>query len=165
MTCSRHWVRGACGRWPGGPARRRVKFLVDAQLQARLARFLNDAGHDALHTSELPEGNRATDVRIATVADGDGRVVVTKDRNFRDGHLLSGSPRRLLVVMTGNITNVALLALFEANLDAIVGALDEPISSSWGPRPPRLCTGDEAAGRRVDVWPHSWPRTAVHQCR
>ncbi|MCY7290252.1 MAG: DUF5615 family PIN-like protein [Cryobacterium sp.] len=48
---------------------------------------MNDAGHDALHTSELPEGNRTTDVRIAEMADGEGRLVVTKDRDFRDGHL------------------------------------------------------------------------------
>ena len=102
-----------------------MRFLVDAQLPARLARFLNDAGHDALHSSEMPEGNRTTDVRIAGVADDEDRVVVTKDRDFRDGHLLAGSPRRLLVVATGNITNTALIALFESNLDAIVGALGE----------------------------------------
>lgn len=59
-----------------------MKFLVDAQLPVGLARFLNDAGHDALHTSELPEGNRTTDVRIAEMADGEGRIVVTKDRDF-----------------------------------------------------------------------------------
>jgi predicted nuclease of predicted toxin-antitoxin system len=45
--------------------------------------------------------------------------------DFRDGHLLSGSPRRLLVVATGNITNAMLLALFEANLQSVVGALGE----------------------------------------
>ena len=56
-----------------------MKFLVDAQLPARLARFLNDAGHDTVHTSDLPGGNRTTDARIAEFADGDGRVVVTKD--------------------------------------------------------------------------------------
>ncbi len=110
-----------------------MKFLVDAQLPARLARFLDDAGHDAIHTSELVDGNRTTDVRIAELADGEGRVVGTKDRDFRDGHLLSGSPRRLLVVATGNITNAALLALFEANLDAIVGALGEADYVELGP--------------------------------
>jgi predicted nuclease of predicted toxin-antitoxin system len=110
-----------------------VKFLVDAQLPARLARFLNDAGHDALHTSELPDGNRTTDAQIAAVADGEGRVVVTKDRDFRDGHLLSGSPRRLLVVATGNITNAALLALFEVNLGAVVGALGDADFVELGP--------------------------------
>jgi predicted nuclease of predicted toxin-antitoxin system len=102
-----------------------VKFLVDAQLPARLARFLNDAGHDAVHTSDLPEGNRSTDTGIAQFADSDGRVVVTKDRDFRDGHLLARSPRRLLVVATGNITNAALLALFRDNLNVVVAALEE----------------------------------------
>lgn len=102
-----------------------MKFLVDAQLPARLARYLVDAGHDVVHTSELPEGNRTTDAAISAIADREGRVVVTKDRDFRDGYLLFGSPRRLLVVATGNITNTALLALFASAHDAIVDALDE----------------------------------------
>ena len=89
-----------------------MNFLVDAQLPARLARALAVAGHDAIHTSDLPEGNRSTDGDIARRADTENRVVVTKDRDFRDGHLLTGSPRRLLVVATGNITNNALMALF-----------------------------------------------------
>lgn len=110
-----------------------MRFLVDAQLPARLAKFLTKAGHDALHTSALPEGNRATDARIAELADRDARVVVTKDSDFRDGHLLSGSPRRLLVVATGNITNAALLSLFEANLDVIVDAFGEADFVELGP--------------------------------
>ncbi len=102
-----------------------MKFLIDAQLPARLAEFLNQAGHDAVHTIGLPDGNRSTDGQIAQRADTDGRVVVTKDQNFRDGHLLARSPRTLLVVATGNMTNDALLSLFERHLDAIVSALDE----------------------------------------
>jgi predicted nuclease of predicted toxin-antitoxin system len=108
-----------------------VKFLVDAQLPARLAGFLQQAGHDAVHTSALPTGNRTTDTQITRIADGQSRVVVTKDRDFRDGHLLSGSPRRLLVVATGNITNTELLALFQNNLDTIVDAFVKPTSLSW----------------------------------
>jgi len=46
-----------------------VKFLVDAQMPARLARSLRNAGHDARHTTELMDGNRTTDRRIAEVAD------------------------------------------------------------------------------------------------
>jgi predicted nuclease of predicted toxin-antitoxin system len=102
-----------------------VKFLIDAQLPARLAEFLIRAGHDAVHTIGLPDGNRSTDSQIAQQADIDGRVVVTKDQDFRDGHLLARSPRQLLVVATGNITNDALLSLFELHLDAIVSALGE----------------------------------------
>ena len=102
-----------------------MRFLVDAQLPARLARLLDEVGHDALHTSDLADGNRSTDAQIAERADRDGRVVVTKDRDFRDSHLLTGSPRQLLVVATGNITNSALLELFAANLEEIVTALTE----------------------------------------
>jgi predicted nuclease of predicted toxin-antitoxin system len=65
-----------------------VKFVVDAQLPARLARFLNDTGHDAVHTSALPAGNRTTDAWIAEFADSEDRVVVIKDRDFRESHLL-----------------------------------------------------------------------------
>jgi predicted nuclease of predicted toxin-antitoxin system len=65
-----------------------VKFLIDAQLPARLAEFLNRAGHDALHTIRLPDGNRSTDSQIAQHADTENRVVITKDQDFRDGHLL-----------------------------------------------------------------------------
>lgn len=110
-----------------------MKFLVDAQLPARLARFLSSAGHDALYTTELPEGNRTTDERIGELADDEGRVVVTKDRDFRDGHLLAKSPERLLVVATGNITNAALLSLFETHLDAIATALEEADFVELGP--------------------------------
>jgi predicted nuclease of predicted toxin-antitoxin system len=95
-----------------------VKFLIDAQLPARLAEFLNRAWHDALHTIGLPDGNRSTDSQIAQHADTENRVVVTKDQDFRDGHLLGRSPRKLLVVATGNTTNDALLSLFELHLDA-----------------------------------------------
>jgi predicted nuclease of predicted toxin-antitoxin system len=99
-----------------------VKFLVDAQLPGRLARALIAAGHDALHTTELPDGNRTTDAQIARHADAEDRVVVTKDADFRDGHLINGSPRRLLVIATGNISNADLLTLIEEHLDAVVAA-------------------------------------------
>ena len=100
-----------------------MKFLIDTQLPARLARQLNKAGHDAIHTSALPDGNRTSDTEIARVADEQERVLISKDRDFRDSHLLRGSPRRLLVVATGNITNTELLVMFAQHLDAIVHAL------------------------------------------
>jgi predicted nuclease of predicted toxin-antitoxin system len=102
-----------------------VKFLIDAQLPARLAGLLGAAGHDAVHTSQLPEGNRTTDAALAAMADAEDRVVVTKDRDFRDSHLLRREPRRLLIVATGNISNRDLLAMFTDNLETVVAALGE----------------------------------------
>jgi predicted nuclease of predicted toxin-antitoxin system len=102
-----------------------VNFLVDAQLPPRLAHFLRTAGHDVVHTSELPDANRTTDTEVARLADADDRVVVTKDRDFRSSHLLQSRPRRLLIVATANIRNDELIALFEQHLGAIVAALSE----------------------------------------
>lgn len=84
-----------------------------------------DHGHDAIHTRSLPDGNRMTDGAIAELADRDGRVIITTDPDFRDGHVLGGTPKRLLVVVTGNTTNAALLTLFGAHLPEVVAAFDE----------------------------------------
>ncbi|MGH3560801.1 MAG: DUF5615 family PIN-like protein [Mycobacterium sp.] len=100
-----------------------MRFLVDAQLPATLVQLLQRSGHDAIHTSTLTAGNRTTDVEVARLADDEGRVVATKDRDFRESHLLAGTPRALLTVTTGNLTNRDLLALFEKHLDAIVDFL------------------------------------------
>jgi predicted nuclease of predicted toxin-antitoxin system len=102
-----------------------MKFAVDAQLPLRLVRQLIAAGHEAVHTSELAQGNRTPDTVLAAFADEEGGVLVTKDRDFRDSHLLRRLPQRLLVVSTGNITNSDLLGLFVANLESIVAALTE----------------------------------------
>lgn len=102
-----------------------MRFLVDAQLPVRLAARLTESGHDAMHTSALPDGNRSTDAQVAAVADREDRIVVSKDTDFRHWHWLRSSPRRLLVVATGNISNPELLDLFTQHLDAIVDAFTE----------------------------------------
>ena len=65
-----------------------MKFLVDAQLPRRLARWLQRMGYDALHTLDLPSGNQTTDTEINACAARDGRIVVTQDADFVNTHLL-----------------------------------------------------------------------------
>jgi predicted nuclease of predicted toxin-antitoxin system len=88
-----------------------MKFLVDAQLPRRMVVWLGDAGYDALHTLELPNGNRTTDDQIIECADREQRVVVSKDEDFVNSHVLYAKPKRLLLVSTGNINNRELEAL------------------------------------------------------
>jgi len=101
-----------------------VRFLVDAQLPRRLATALTDVGHDAIHTLDMPGGNATKDREVTSAADRDDRIVVTKDGDFRDSHLLMGQPRRLLRVTTGNITNAALFELVHSHLAEIEGAFE-----------------------------------------
>ena len=52
-----------------------MKFLVDAKLPLRLARLLAADGHDVVHSSQLPDGNRTPDSVLALLADADDRIV------------------------------------------------------------------------------------------
>lgn len=88
-----------------------MRFLVDAQLPRRMAGWLTTAGCDALHTLDLVDGNKTTDQVVAEQADRDQRVVITKDADFVDSHLLHGRPAKLLLISTGNITNLELESL------------------------------------------------------
>jgi|ERR1051326_1962542 predicted nuclease of predicted toxin-antitoxin system len=96
-----------------------MKFLVDAQLPRRLARRLRDAGHEAIHTLDLPSGNRTTDAAINELSARETFVVVTKDSDFVNSFLLRREPHKLLLVSTGNISNAELEALFLSNLEKI----------------------------------------------
>jgi predicted nuclease of predicted toxin-antitoxin system len=64
--------------------------------------------------------NRTTDEQINDVADREHRVVVTKDADFVDAHLLRGRPAKLLLISTGNISNRDLEALLVPAIPDIV---------------------------------------------
>src|SRR2546423_709149 len=88
-----------------------MKFLIDAQLPRRMVGWLADAGCDAVHTLDLPDRNQTTDTQVIACADREQRVVVTKDADFVNEHVLHTRPAQLLLVSTGNISNRELEAL------------------------------------------------------
>jgi predicted nuclease of predicted toxin-antitoxin system len=96
-----------------------MKFLVDAQLPFRLAKYLESKGHDAIHTDDMPDKERTSDTEIRSRSKKDQRILISKDKDFYDSHLLKKEPAKLLLVSTGNIINRELLSLFEANWDEI----------------------------------------------
>jgi predicted nuclease of predicted toxin-antitoxin system len=99
-----------------------MKFLVDAQLPRRFCIWLAEAGHDAVHTLDLPQGNRTSDSEILDVAERELRVVVTKDDDFVQSYLVTGRPQALLLVSTGNIANDELERIVRGHVDDIVRA-------------------------------------------
>lgn len=101
-----------------------MRFLIDAQLPQRLAAWLREQGHDAIHTLELPRANRTPDTEIVARADAEARIVVTKDADFVDSFQLRNKPGKLLLISTGNISNDELLELWKNHLPEIVGALE-----------------------------------------
>ncbi len=102
-----------------------MRFFIDAQLPKQLARILVAAGHDAMHTLDLPQKNQTPDAAILDWLDADPRILVTKDEDFVNSHVLQNRPSRLLLISTGNIGNRDLLALVEDHLPEIVAAFEQ----------------------------------------
>lgn len=100
-----------------------MKFLIDAHLPPSLRGVFQGAGHDAIHTLDLPDRNASRDGKLNEVSMAELRVVVTKDTDFYHSHLLQGRPWKLVLVRTGNMSLRATKQMFEAHLPAIEAAL------------------------------------------
>jgi len=85
-----------------------VKFLVDNQLPAALARWLSAQGHDAVHVLDRGQG-QTDDRQIWSDAIAENRIVVSKDEDF---FILATRPDdagRLLWLRLGNCRTQHLL--------------------------------------------------------
>ena len=69
-------------------------------------------------------GQPNPDTTILDIAEREFRIIVTKDDDFVQSHLISGRPEKLLLVATGNIGNAELEILLRKNLASIIQALD-----------------------------------------
>lgn len=97
-----------------------MKFVVDAQLPKILSDFLNRKGFDSKHTLDLPLKNKTSDEEIIKLAGKENRIVISKDVDFLDSHLLNILPKKLIMVKTGNIPNKQLIEIFDKNLNLIM---------------------------------------------
>jgi predicted nuclease of predicted toxin-antitoxin system len=88
-----------------------------------LCEVLKAKGFEALHTTELPAKNATTDGELNRISIEEDRILITKDNDFRHSHLLSGVPRKLILLRVGKTRNNELLNLFRRNMDAIVSML------------------------------------------
>jgi predicted nuclease of predicted toxin-antitoxin system len=97
-----------------------MKYFVDANLPFKLASLLKNKGFDVLHTDDMPNKERTTDNEILKFSEKDDRIVITKDSDFLDSHLIKELPSKLLYIATGNISNKDLIILIEKHFPKIV---------------------------------------------
>lgn len=102
-----------------------MNFLVNAQLPRRLIYPLREAGHDAIHTLDLPEKNATPDADVIAVCEAEDRVLISKDADFVDSFWVLRQPSRLLLISLGNNRNQDLEALFIPLIPTIVTAFQQ----------------------------------------
>ena len=96
-----------------------MKFFVDAQLPYQLSNLLKEKGYDTKHTDDLPAKERTRDSVIRALVKKEKRILISKDSDFENSFYLLRSPKKLLMVTTGNIKNKELFALITNNIGQI----------------------------------------------
>ncbi|GHT21445.1 hypothetical protein FACS189430_01490 [Bacteroidia bacterium] len=102
-----------------------LKFIVDTQLPPALAAFLNLKGMDATHVMDYPMGEFTSDKEIIDIASREERIVITKDSDFFDYHLLKGYPPAILWLRIGNVKNKDLIEIIDTHLTKIQSLFTE----------------------------------------
>ena len=97
-----------------------MKFLVDAQLPKKLARWFSARGYDAIHTLDLPEKNKTSDEQINELSLRERRIVISKDSDFYDMYFQKLEPHKLIYLTVGNMSTDELIQVFDRNLDRIL---------------------------------------------
>lgn len=100
-----------------------MKFVIDAQLPYGLKLFLKDNGFDAIHTDDMPNRERTTDKEIINISELEDRIIITKDKDFLDSHILLNKPKKLVLITSGNIKNKEFFVLFKNNFKTITELL------------------------------------------
>ncbi len=101
-----------------------MRFLVDAQLPAALARWLREQGHQAEHVLEVSLA-QGKDTPLWQYAEQYDAVIVTKDEDFAEW-VRRGRPGPSVVwLRIGNSSTRNLLTWLEALLPLIVQKLGQ----------------------------------------
>ena len=91
-----------------------MKFLCDVHISYKLVRHLEQSGYEAIHVNGILDKWFTKDSDIANYADLHDLIVVSKDVDFRDSFFIKKTPRKLIKINLGNISNQELLKLFDS---------------------------------------------------
>ena len=74
-----------------------MKFLVDANLGREFTSLVNKAGYDGVFINDLRQN--ASDEDILYIAENEGRVVITNDKDFGELIFKSNRPTRGIILL------------------------------------------------------------------
>lgn len=89
-----------------------MKFLCDVHISYKLTKFIESAGHEAIHINTILDKWFTKDNDIARYADEHDFIIITKDVDFRDSFFIKKSPKKLMKINLGNISNSELQTIF-----------------------------------------------------
>lgn len=85
----------------------------------KLLGFLLSLVFKATHVNEILDKWHTKDGDICEYADSRDLILVTKDVDFKNSHLINNTPKKLIKINLGNISNVDLINKLDQHLSAI----------------------------------------------
>ena len=96
-----------------------MKFICDVHISYKLVRHLIDLGFETLHVNSLLNKWYTHDHEISTFADLHDLILITKDNDFKNSFFVQKTPRKLIKVSLGNVSNQNLIKIISENIGAI----------------------------------------------
>lgn len=96
-----------------------MKFLCDVHISYKIADLFRNLGYEAIHINDILNKSETKDSEICKYADEKNLIVLTKDSDFRDSFFIKNSPKKLIKINLGNISNQELKAILTENVKLI----------------------------------------------
>lgn len=93
-----------------------MQFLCDVHISFKLVNAITNLGFECIHINTILDKWFTKDTVIAQFADENNYVLITKDADFKNSFLVKNTPKKLIKINLGNISNTELISIFEKNL-------------------------------------------------
>ena len=96
-----------------------MKFLCDVHIARKVAYFLDRKCELAIHANDVLSGSATKDAALAQFADEGDLILISKDADFLNSHLIHRVPKKLIKINLGNIPTGDLMRLLERHFEHI----------------------------------------------
>ena len=97
-----------------------MKFLCDVHIPIKLSKFIDENGFTSIHVNNILERWNTKDEDIMKYADENDLILISKDSDFKSSFFINKSPKKLIKINLGNISNNELLDIFKTILPQII---------------------------------------------
>lgn len=97
-----------------------MKFLCYVHISFKIVYHLRSLGYETLHVNFILAGSNTNDSEIAAYADLNDYIIISKDFDFINSHFIQDTPKKLIKINLGNISNQKLIEIINDNIDDIV---------------------------------------------
>ena len=93
-----------------------MKFLCDVHIPFKLVKLIESKSFDCVHVNNILDKWHTKDSDIAEYVDANDFILIPKDSDFKNSHYIKKSPKKLVKINLGNISNTDLMNIFSSIL-------------------------------------------------